>query len=444
MPRPTAASAPASPAVSNNTATLNKNIKKSETMDKLFSIVNSTAQSVPPFAHHDDRNPYIMPSFADNFEAWAYPETQQAVFEDWIATTATPPSTANASPSMTQNMMLAAATAAGMHAFPISPLTMSPTLSPPSSNLSTTSSPLISNDISFSLASTLQNAVVAPAPTPTSESRMSSGSFSVADYAAVLFPDIAASLSGALMPQTPAIVPDEWSSNADLKRAFSDVSIHLPSVASPVATTPAAESASGWPAELAGLFEAATASAAATVAAPVDAEAEELRKRRDTEFLASLPPQLALKRRRTSNTKQKEKILAEIMNESGAPPAKKAATVAAKKAVAAPMPVAMPAPVAVAVAVAVPADADADEEHADDEPVDAAALKRRKNTDAARRSRMRKILRIETLEGRVSELETENNKLAQMVAALEAEKAAMAQRMAQMEGGQLPAASFAL
>ncbi|KAJ2786396.1 hypothetical protein GGI15_001568 [Coemansia interrupta] len=439
MPRPTAASAPASPAVSNNNNTaLNKNIKKSQTMDKLFSIVNSTAQSVPPFAHHDDRNPYIMPSFADNFEAWAYPESQQAVFEDWIATTATPPSTANASPSMTQNMMLAAATAAGVHAFPISPLTMSPTLSPPSSNLSTTSSPLISNDISFSLASTLQNAVVAPAPTPASESRMSSGSFSVADYAAVLFPDIAASLSGALMPQTPAIVPELCNSSTDLKRAFSDVSIHHPTVASP-----AAESTSGWPAELAGLFEAATATstaaAATTVAAPVDAEAEELRKRRDTEFLASLPPQLALKRRRTSNTKQKEKILAEIMSEAGAPPTKKAATTAAKKAVAAPLPVAVPAPAAV-----VHADAAADEEHADDEPVDAAALKRRKNTDAARRSRMRKILRIETLEGRVSELETENNKLSQMVAALEAEKAAMAQRMAQMEGGQLQAASFAL
>ncbi|KAJ1859475.1 hypothetical protein LPJ73_001787 [Coemansia sp. RSA 2703] len=439
MPRLAAASAPASPAATTNTATLNKNIKKSQTMDKLFSIVNSAAQPVPAFAHHDDRNPYIMPSFADNFESWAYPESQQAIFEDWIATTATPPSTANASPSMTQSMMLAAASAVGMHAFPISPLTMSPTLSPPSSNLSTTSSPLISNDISFSLASTLQNAVVAPASTPVSESRMSSGSFSVADYAAVLFPDIAVSLSGAILPQTPAIVPELCSTNTGLKRAFSDVSIHLPAVASPVATTPVSESTSGWPVELAGLFDAATTTAAAAAApAPLDAEAEDLRKRRDTEFLASLPPQLALKRRRTSNTKQKEKILAEIMNESGAPPAKKPATAVAKKA-AATAPVSAPIPTPTAVAASV-----AEEEHAEDDQVDAAALKRRKNTDAARRSRMRKILRIETLEGRVSELETENNKLAQMVATLEAEKAAMAQRMAQMEGGQLPAASFAL
>ncbi|KAJ2793891.1 hypothetical protein H4R21_005717, partial [Coemansia helicoidea] len=67
-----------------------------------------------------------------------------------------------------------------------------------------------------------------------------------------------------------------------------------------------------------------------------------------------------------------------------------------------------------------------DEPAADDEPADAAALKRKKNTDAARRSRMRKILRIETLESRVSELEGENTRLSQLVAQLEAEKAAMA------------------
>ncbi|KAJ2758652.1 hypothetical protein IWQ57_006766 [Coemansia nantahalensis] len=139
-------------------------------------------------------------------------------------------------------------------------------------------------------------------------------------------------------------------------------------------------------------------------------DAEELRKRRDREFLASLPPQLALKRRRTSNNKQKEKILAELLQPAEACPA-----AARRPTVAAAQP-----------AAAADFSEPLDEPAADDEPADAAALKRKKNTDAARRSRMRKILRIETLESRVSELEGENTRLSQLVAQLEAEKAAMA------------------
>ncbi|KAL1925767.1 uncharacterized protein VTP21DRAFT_650 [Calcarisporiella thermophila] len=50
------------------------------------------------------------------------------------------------------------------------------------------------------------------------------------------------------------------------------------------------------------------------------------------------------------------------------------------------------------------------------------ALKRQKNTDAARRSRMRKLHRMETLEKRVAELEAENARLQVKTAVLESEK----------------------
>ncbi|KAJ1888108.1 hypothetical protein LPJ66_008740, partial [Kickxella alabastrina] len=371
--------------------------------------------------------------------SWAYPETQQAVFEDWIATT-TPPNTATGSPTLGQTAMLAAS----MSGIPFSPLassamSVSPMLSSPSLNFSNSSScsPYLSNDLAFSLASTLQNAV---APAPAQQPRMMSGSFSVADYAAVLFPDIAATLSSSLASPTASASPEPCS--ASLKRAFSEMDMQLP----------AANAQVNWTADFAGLFDAAPVADSACEPAAIssimlttsgDPEAEELRKRRDTEFLASLPPQLALKRRRTSNMKQKEKILAELMCDApaaaavpAAPATKKAAPSATKKAATAAL---------VCVKAEIDAEIDADEAEDDDDNVDAAALKRKKNTDAARRSRMRKILRIETLEGRVSELETENTKLAQMVAALESEKAAMAQRMAQMENSQLSAAaSFAL
>jgi len=53
---------------------------------------------------------------------------------------------------------------------------------------------------------------------------------------------------------------------------------------------------------------------------------------------------------------------------------------------------------------------------------DEIALKRQKNTDAARRSRLKKLVKMETLEKQVSELEAENSKLNTRVAVLESEK----------------------
>ncbi|KAI8875273.1 hypothetical protein K501DRAFT_289439 [Backusella circina FSU 941] len=49
-------------------------------------------------------------------------------------------------------------------------------------------------------------------------------------------------------------------------------------------------------------------------------------------------------------------------------------------------------------------------------------LKRQKNTDAARRSRMKKLVKMESLEQRVSDLEAENNQLNTRIAVLESEK----------------------
>ena len=48
--------------------------------------------------------------------------------------------------------------------------------------------------------------------------------------------------------------------------------------------------------------------------------------------------------------------------------------------------------------------------------------KRAKNTDAARRSRMKKLVKLETLETKVTELETTNTRLTMKVAVLETEK----------------------
>ncbi|KAF9899021.1 hypothetical protein BX616_003357 [Lobosporangium transversale] len=48
--------------------------------------------------------------------------------------------------------------------------------------------------------------------------------------------------------------------------------------------------------------------------------------------------------------------------------------------------------------------------------------KRAKNTDAARRSRLKKLVRLETLEAKVAELEATNNRLTMKVAILETEK----------------------
>ncbi|CAO0794660.1 unnamed protein product [Mucor circinelloides] len=56
---------------------------------------------------------------------------------------------------------------------------------------------------------------------------------------------------------------------------------------------------------------------------------------------------------------------------------------------------------------------------------DEAAQKRQKNTDAARRSRLKKIIKMETLEKQVTELESDNSRLTTRVAVLESEKSAL-------------------
>ncbi|KAG0167941.1 hypothetical protein DFQ28_006236 [Apophysomyces sp. BC1034] len=61
-------------------------------------------------------------------------------------------------------------------------------------------------------------------------------------------------------------------------------------------------------------------------------------------------------------------------------------------------------------------------EPAEDGTIDEDVLKRRKNTRAARRSRLKKFLNVQNLEGRVSHLQSENAKLVLNNAVLESEK----------------------
>lgn len=56
---------------------------------------------------------------------------------------------------------------------------------------------------------------------------------------------------------------------------------------------------------------------------------------------------------------------------------------------------------------------------------DEISQKRQKNTDAARRSRLKKIVKMETLEKQVSNLEADNSRLTTRVAVLESEKGAL-------------------
>lgn len=62
------------------------------------------------------------------------------------------------------------------------------------------------------------------------------------------------------------------------------------------------------------------------------------------------------------------------------------------------------------------------------EDEDEIALKRQKNTDAARRSRLKKLMKMESLEKRVSELESDNNQLNTRIAVLESEKSGLASK----------------
>ncbi|KAI9473425.1 MAG: hypothetical protein EXX96DRAFT_577890 [Benjaminiella poitrasii] len=59
---------------------------------------------------------------------------------------------------------------------------------------------------------------------------------------------------------------------------------------------------------------------------------------------------------------------------------------------------------------------------------DEAAMKRQKNTDAARRSRLKKIIKMENLEKQVTELESDNARLTTRVAVLESEKSSLIEK----------------
>ena len=66
-------------------------------------------------------------------------------------------------------------------------------------------------------------------------------------------------------------------------------------------------------------------------------------------------------------------------------------------------------------------------------PADEAAIKRQKNTDAARRSRLRKAMRMDSLEKRVSDLEKTNTTLLLRAAVLESEKSSLLAKEASYE-----------
>ncbi|KAL1918971.1 uncharacterized protein VTP21DRAFT_2352 [Calcarisporiella thermophila] len=66
-------------------------------------------------------------------------------------------------------------------------------------------------------------------------------------------------------------------------------------------------------------------------------------------------------------------------------------------------------------------------------PEDELARKRQKNTEAARRSRLRKLMKMETLERRVGELEDEKSQLLLRIAVMESERQAMEAREVERE-----------
>lgn len=68
-----------------------------------------------------------------------------------------------------------------------------------------------------------------------------------------------------------------------------------------------------------------------------------------------------------------------------------------------------------------------------EEEGDDVAMKRQKNTDAARRSRLKKILKMENLETQVKDLESDNSRLTTRVAVLESEKGALASKEKSLE-----------
>ncbi|KAG0028877.1 hypothetical protein BGZ82_008217 [Podila clonocystis] len=66
-----------------------------------------------------------------------------------------------------------------------------------------------------------------------------------------------------------------------------------------------------------------------------------------------------------------------------------------------------------------------------EEKMDEIVAKRAKNTDAARRSRLKKLIRLEGLEAKVSDLETANSDLSMKIAILETEKSGFVSKEAE-------------
>ncbi|KAI8637880.1 hypothetical protein BD408DRAFT_423812 [Parasitella parasitica] len=64
---------------------------------------------------------------------------------------------------------------------------------------------------------------------------------------------------------------------------------------------------------------------------------------------------------------------------------------------------------------------------------DEITLKRQKNTDAARRSRLKKLVKMEQLEKKVSDLEADNSQLTTRIAVLESEKAGLQSKDVSLE-----------
>ncbi|CEP12492.1 hypothetical protein [Parasitella parasitica] len=64
---------------------------------------------------------------------------------------------------------------------------------------------------------------------------------------------------------------------------------------------------------------------------------------------------------------------------------------------------------------------------------DEITLKRQKNTDAARRSRLKKLVKMEQLEKKVSDLEADNNHLTTRIAVLESEKSGLQMKDVSLE-----------
>ncbi|PVV01868.1 hypothetical protein BB560_003699 [Smittium megazygosporum] len=107
-----------------------------------------------------------------------------------------------------------------------------------------------------------------------------------------------------------------------------------------------------------------------------DSKVTEIKQKYDNDFLSSLPPELALKRKRARSAKQTA-LIQKLLDSTNNPDSQSASSISLES---------------------------------QEGPV-----KRHRNTDAARRSRLRKALRMETLEQKVVVLQAENDSLREQI-----------------------------